>query len=145
MSSISSLSALSGYSSLLQASSASSTSALQSDSLTTSFASTGIPDLTGTGYAYPPGSEMTSFMDSINNEMAAAMVAPDGSTDIMTWANGLAQQAALEQQQAAAQTSTTSTTGTTDSTSSMSSMLQMLQSMLSELISQYAGQSSTSA
>lgn len=56
----------------------------------TNYTSTGIAGLTG-GYAYPPGSTMTQFLDSVNNTAAAAMVGPNGQ-DVVSWANGLAQQ-----------------------------------------------------
>jgi len=46
---------------------------------------------------------MTSFMDNINNTVAAACAGPSGGS-IIDWANGLVQQAQLRQQmQAAAQ------------------------------------------
>lgn|GEM_PF-4904571 len=67
------------------------------------YAKTGVTSITGNGYAYPPSSSMTSFMDNINNTVAAACAGPSGGS-IIDWANGLVQQAQLRQQmQAAAQ------------------------------------------
>ncbi|WP_373531811.1 hypothetical protein [Vampirovibrio sp.] len=65
-----------------------------------SFNANGIPGLTG-GYAYPPGSSMTQFMDNINGITASATRGADGQ-DVISWANGLAQQAAQRKQQGAA-------------------------------------------
>lgn len=105
-----------------------------------SFASTGIPGLTG-GYAYPPGSEMSNFLDGLNGTVAAATRGPDGSS-VIAWAQALAQQAALRQQQAAqaaaqraqeaaAAQAQAATSGGTD-------LIQMLQTLLSMLTSQLA-------
>jgi hypothetical protein len=41
----------------------------------TMFTYTGIPGLSG-GYAYPPGSYMTRFMDQLNNTLANASMMP---------------------------------------------------------------------
>jgi hypothetical protein len=109
-----------------------------------SFGSMGVPGLNG-GYAYPPGSEMASFMDSINSTVAAATVAPDGSSDILTWANGLAQQAALRQQQQAQQAQALAAQSAAAGGDSGNNMMQMLQSLLSMLISQLSSQNGTGA
>ena len=60
----------------------------------THYSLTGIPGMAG-GYAYPPGSEMTRFMDSINAVVSQASAGPYGGS-IVDWAQGLATQAALK-------------------------------------------------
>lgn len=60
------------------------------------FNATGIPGLTG-GYAYPPGSSMTQFMDNVNG-LAGRATRMDNGQDVVSWANGLAQQAQLRKQ-----------------------------------------------
>jgi len=71
--------------------------------LFSSFTQSGIPNATGTGYAYPPGSDMVSFMDNLNNTVAAAGSGPTGGS-VMDWANGLLMQSkqrqAMQQQAA---------------------------------------------
>lgn len=52
------------------------------------FSATGVPGMNG-GYAYPPGSAMTQFMDSINNTVAIATAGPGGGS-IVDWARSLA-------------------------------------------------------
>ncbi len=57
----------------------------------TNYTQTGIPSLDGQGYAYKPGSAMTSFLDGINQQMAAAgSVAPGVS--VVDWAKSLPEQ-----------------------------------------------------
>jgi hypothetical protein len=94
---------------------------------------------------------MTSFFMGIDNAIGQVSKSPDGS-DLMTWANGLVQQAALRKQQQAAaaqqkaqaaaaqaaaiQTSTTpATTGSTNLNGS-THLVEMLQNLLSMLMSQ---------
>lgn len=108
------------------------------------FAATGIPSLDGSAYAYAPGSEMTSFLDNLNNSVGAATKGPDGVTSVMDWANGLAQQAALrKQQQALIAQQMQALTGATggSATGGASNPLQMLQMMFSMLLTQMQGQS----
>lgn len=108
----------------------------------TQFSATGIPALDGQSYAYPPGSPMTSFMDDINNRVSLATRSPDGTTDITTWANGLAlqaqqrkqQQQALLAQQMGLQGAAGS--GAASGAGGMGQMLQMLLSMLMSQIQQ---------
>lgn len=52
------------------------------------FSNTGVPGMMG-GYAYPPGSEMTRFMDSMNNHVAAVTKGPNGES-VVDWAKNLA-------------------------------------------------------
>jgi hypothetical protein len=101
------------------------------------FASTGVPGMTG-GFAYPPGSSMTTFMDTINNTVSAATRGPNG-VSVVGWANGLAAQAAQRKAQAAATAAATvgSATGTAAAGSSgapnISQIFQMLLTMLASM------------
>ena len=83
--------------------SAATTAASSIQPIYSNYAQTGIASISGSGYAYPPGSTMASFMDNINNTVASCSAGPNGGS-IIDWANGLVQQAKLRQQmQAAAQ------------------------------------------
>lgn len=101
-----------------------------------SFSTTGVPGLAG-GYAYPPGSDMTKFMDNINQTVAAADQGP-GGVSVVDWANGLAAQAAQRKAAAAANplAALTSATGGTAGASSLPQMFQMLMSLIASLKSQ---------
>jgi hypothetical protein len=88
MSMLPSLSGLSGYGTMSSMSMGSPVQAV------THYSLTGIPGMAG-GYAYPPGSEMTRFMDSINSVVSQASAGPYGGS-IVDWAQGLATQAALK-------------------------------------------------
>lgn len=108
----------------------------------TDYTQTGVP-AAGGGYAYPPGSEMCQFMDSINNTTAQACMSPDGSEDVMTWANQLQQEAQMQGFYSDG-TGTTGTTGLSSGlggltggstgTSSLPQMMEMLMSMFSSLM-----------
>ncbi len=102
------------------------------------YSSTGIPSLDGQSYAYPPGSPMTSFMDDLNSRVGLATKSPDGSSDVMTWANGLVMQAQLRKQQQQALMAQQLQAGATGSASASgaSSIGQMLQMLMSMLMSQ---------
>ncbi|MCE3235852.1 MAG: hypothetical protein K0Q50_2032 [Vampirovibrio sp.] len=108
------------------------------------FAATGIGTLDGTGYAYTPGSEMTKFMDDINNKVALATRAPDGVSSVVDWANGLAQQAALRKQQQQAlmaqQMGAMQSFMGGSSAGGATSAQQMMQMLLSMLMSKLQGQ-----
>ena len=65
---------------------------------------TGIPGLTG-GYAYPPGSSMTQFMDNVSS-LAGRATRLENGQDVVSWANGLAQQAQIRKQAQLQQQST---------------------------------------
>ena len=106
-----------------------------------SFASTGIPGLNG-GYAYPPGSEMASFLDNLNGTVASASHAPDGSS-IIAWANGLAQQAAIRQQQQAQLQAQQAQAAAAQAASAGDSLMQMLQDLLNMLMSKVAAKNGT--
>jgi len=88
MSMLPSLSGLSGFGTMSPMSMGSPVQAV------THYSITGIPGMGG-GYAYPPGSEMTRFMDSINAVVSQASAGPYGGS-IVDWAQGLATQAALK-------------------------------------------------
>lgn len=96
----------------------------------------------------PPvaSSGMAAFFENIDQNIALATHTSDG-TDIMTWANGLVQQAALRKQQQAAQAAATAaqqkaqaaataTPGATSAANGGSNLMQMLQNLLSMLMSQ---------
>ena len=101
----------------------------------TSYTQTGIQSANGSGYAYPPGSDMCQFMDNINNTTAQACLSPDGTESVMTWANNLAQQAA------ATSASAGTSTGATPSGSSMTQMLSTLMTMLESMMGGSTGAS----
>ena len=52
------------------------------------FSKTGVPGLNG-GPSYPPGSDMTKFMDGLNNEVSSVTKGPNGES-VVDWAKNLA-------------------------------------------------------
>jgi hypothetical protein len=98
----------------------------------TSYNATGIPGLTG-GYAYPPGSSMTQFMDGITGMANQATFSGANGQDTVSWAMGLAQQAQANKQ---AQMNSGGSGSANGGNASISQIMQALMSIMSSLIEQ---------
>jgi hypothetical protein len=105
-------------------------SAAKAGPMMSHFASTGVPGLTG-GFAYPPGSDMASFMDNINNTVTAATRGPNGGS-VVDWANGLAAQAA-QKKAAAAANPLAALTSTGGAQGGIAQIFQMLMAMIAKM------------
>lgn len=90
------------------------------------YSSTGVPGLNG-GYAYPPGSPMTQFMDNLNTTTKAA------TGDVMTWANGLLYQAQQRKQAQAMAMMTATPTTASGSSDKIAQIMQLMLTMLAAL------------
>ena len=105
------------------------------------FTTTGIPSLSGSGYAYPPGSEMNRFLDGLNQTTAAASTGPNGQS-VIAWAQGLADQAAQRKASGVKSAGTGSTfttaTGGVPASNNLTQVVSMAQNLLQQLVTMLA-------
>lgn len=98
----------------------------------TNYTQTGIPGVSG-GYAYPPGSPMSQFMDGVNNTAIQATRGPSGE-NVVSWATNLAQQAQARKQ-ATGTSLVSGTGGSAAAGSSGGALMQVLQTLMTMLAS----------